>query len=976
MELKNQPKLYSTETGEVIKADPAKIAELVSSGKAAFKRGEIIPVVDANGSVSGVPAEDFTNALSQGFQYEPLESQQKRAQEQEYGDQPIRAGVEGAARGLTLGLSDVALRGMGADAEGLAARKEFNPITSTLTEVGGAVAPILFTGGGGAAVKGGTMAAKAAAMTPAALAARAGTSAMRATEAAIGSGAAKSLAGKIAKSAIPMAAGSAVEGAIYSAGNVLSEAALGDPDINAEKAIAQIGMGAALGGALGGLVGTVAAPFGKKTAHIVSELDDEVRGVNQATGMAVNSPALNEAERKAFNSGITGVAPDAKDIKRAGEVFGVEVFPEQVTSNSAKKSASAILDNSVSPTAIARNNMKQDSIRKVVDGIEQTVGSGLEMTEIQAGKQMVDQVKAKFDAAYEPSQRLYKIVDQNIPHIEVADKAKTAIIANLKKMDGYNIKGSLEKKAADFVIDNLPNMKTAKDIKNLAESLKSSGLINLMEPKQRRIATMVTEKLDNLVEASTVRAGEKLMAETGDATLKTQIQEVLRAIPESKKAYAVFRDKLDTFAAQLGRKKISGKAAFEEFLEDLAPHKLMSRMFDKKDDAFLKFLVKEFPEEANLLFQHKKTQILEAARKAESVTPIFREVEKMAPEVRALVFRPDELEKLNLGEKYLKTISYSRNPSFGNPSRTAYTESAIDAFSSPRAALTGWARDATIKKFIETGAGFDGAMVSALKSIEGAAQKVTKELSSTVKTFLTKAAPVGTYLGVKAFVPKKQEERGNKQKEFEKQQKEVTNAISNPEAMADKISASFSGLGKFAPKMAEAATYKATMAVSFLYEKMPKNPMAQENIFSNKQWKPSDFEVSKWMKYVNTVEDPMSAFKDLKKGRMSMEQAETLKTIYPQLYGEATRMFMEELPKLKEELPYQKRVQLGVLFDLPTDPSLKPEFVAQMQLSHAQATQQEAQKQQSQNGVSASRADKLNFSEKAMTNTQRVMTRS
>lgn len=975
MELKNQPKLYSTETGEVIQADPAQISQLVSSGKAAFKRGEIIPVIDANGSVSGVPAEEFTNALSQGFQYEPLESQQKRAQKEEYGSQPIRAGLEGAARGVTLGLSDLALRGMGADAEGLAGRKEFNPVTSTLTEVGGAIAPILLTGGGGAAAKGGAMAAAkgAARYAPSALAARAGTAALEATEAAIGSGAAKSLAGKIAKSAIPMAAGSAVEGAIYSAGNVVSEAALGDPDINAEKAIAQIGMGAALGGALGGLVGTVAAPFGKKTAHVVSELDNEVRGVNQATEMAVNAPTLNEAERKAFNSGIGGVAPDAKDIKRAGEVFGVEVFPEQVTSNSAKKSASAILDNSVSPTAIARNNMKQDSIRKVVDGIEQTVGSGLEMTEIQAGKQMKDQVKAKFDAAYEPSQRLYKIVDENIPHIEVADKAKTAIIANLKKMDRYNINGSLEKKAADFVIDNLPNMKTAKDIQNLSGALKD--IVNMTVPGERRVARMISEKLDNLVEASTVRAGEKLAAETGDATIKAQLKEVLQAIPESKKAYASFRDKLDTFAGQLGKSKISGKAAFEEFLDDLEPHKLMSRMFDKKDDAFLKFLAKEFPEEANLLFQHKKTQILEAARKAESVTPIFREVEKMAPEVRALVFRPDELEKLKLGEKYLKTISYSRNPSFGNPSRAAYTESAIDAFSSPKAALTGWARDATIKRFIETGAGFDGAMVSALKSIEGAAQKVTKELSSTVKTFLTKSAPVGTYLGVKTFVPVKQEEKKDRQKEFEKQQKEVTQAISNPEVMSDNIAASFSGLGKFAPKMAEAATYKATAAVSFLYEKMPKNPLAQENIFSNKQWKPSDFEISKWMKYVNTVEDPMGAFKDLKKGRMTIEQSETLKTVYPELYGEATKLIMEELPKLKEELPYQKRVQLGVLFDVPTDPSLNPAFVAQMQLSHAGATQQEAQKQGG-GKVSASRADKLNFADKTMTNTQRVITRA
>ncbi len=960
-------KLYSTETGEAIEAAPEQISALVASGKAAFKKGDVVPVLDSAGQPAEIPAEDFSRALSEGYSYEPPESQKARQDKETYSGQTGRAALEGGARGLTLGLSDAAMRAAGVDPEGIKGRKEANPITSTLSEVGGAIAPMLLSGGTGALAKG-------ASLAPSALAARAGTGAMRAAEGLVGSEGAKTLAGKIVQSAIPMAAGSAVEGAIYSAGNVVSEASLGDPQLNAEKAIAQIGMGAALGGGIGGLIGAAAAPFRKSVPHVVSELDNSVQGAGQATEMAVNSPLLTEAERNAFKSGIGGVNPDAKDIKRAGEVFGVEVFPEQVTSSRAKKSLSAILDNATSPTASARNNMKQDAIRKVVDGIEQTVGSGLEMTEIQVGKQMKEQIKKKFDAAYEPSQRLYKIVDENIPHVPVTDPAKNMIISNLKKMDRYNINGSLEKKAADFVIDNLPNMKTAKDIQNLSGALKD--IVNMTIPGERRVARIIGEKLDNLVEASTVRAGEKLITETGDTTLRTQLREVLDAIPQAKKEYAGFRTKLDEFAGQLGKSKISGKAAFEEFLDDLEPHKLLNRMFDKKDDAFLRSLVKEFPDEANLLFQHKKTQILEMAKKAESVTPIFREVSKLAPEVRALMFRPEELEKLKLGEKYLKTVSFSRNPSFGNPSRTAYTESAIDAFSSPKAALTGWGRDVAIKKFIESGAsGLDGAMVATLKGIENAAQRVTKDISGSVKAFLSKAAPITTFMGTKAFVPKKEENRRDKQETFKKQSKAVTDAVSDPQALIDKSSKAFESLGVHAPKIAAAMSQKAVMGASFLFDKMPKNPFDGEHLFSNKNWKPSDFEISKWMKYVNTVEDPMSAFKDLKRGRMSIEQVETIKTVFPELYQETVQTIMEELPKLKEELPYQKKLQLGILFELPTDPSLKPGFIAQMQAYHAQAIQAEGQQQAAQS-MSPSRADKLNFSDKEMTNTQRVATRA
>lgn len=76
-------------------------------------------------------------ALSEGYSYEPLESQKARADKELYGSQPIRAGLEGAARGLSLGLSDVAMRAAGFDPEGIKGRKEANPITATGTEVGG-----------------------------------------------------------------------------------------------------------------------------------------------------------------------------------------------------------------------------------------------------------------------------------------------------------------------------------------------------------------------------------------------------------------------------------------------------------------------------------------------------------------------------------------------------------------------------------------------------------------------------------------------------------------------------------------------------------------------------------------------------------------------------------------------------------------------------------------------------------------------
>jgi len=426
----------------------------------------------------------------------------------------------------------------------------------------------------------------------------------------------------------------------------------------------------------------------------------------------------------------------------------------------------------------------------------------------------------------------------------------------------------------------------------------------------------------------------------------------------------------------LGRKRVSGKAGFEEFLEELAPNKLLDRMFDKKDERFLQFMKVEFPAQFNELISFKKAQLLGQAEKAGSLKKVFDEVGKYSPEVRATIFKPEELKRLQLAEKYLSNITYARHPVFGNASGTAFMSAAGQAFESPSASLKAWGRDVAIDKFINLAgkSGVDSKLVGTLGAIEKAAQTITSDITNSVKYFLSKSGPAVTYSAVKAFTPEKEEKRKDKQKEFKKQSKEVTDVVANPDLLVEASTKAFADISEHAPGIADAATQKAAQGAMFLYEKMPKNPGGEFNIFANKQWKPSDFEISKWMKYVKTVDDPMSALKDMRKGLLSYEQVDTLKSVYPEIYNETKNAFMEELSGLKEELPYQKKMQIGILFGLPVDYSLNPAFIQQMQLAHTQSMQQEQNNQAG--GMTPARADKLNFADKAKSGTQRIMTRA
>ena len=106
-----------------------------------------------DGKTYTVPDDKLQQALADGFQ--PLTAEDN--ERQQAADEPVRAGVEGLARGASFGTSDPFLIGFGVKREGLKLRKEENPVASTVGEIGGAVGTGLLTGGGASALAGGGM---------------------------------------------------------------------------------------------------------------------------------------------------------------------------------------------------------------------------------------------------------------------------------------------------------------------------------------------------------------------------------------------------------------------------------------------------------------------------------------------------------------------------------------------------------------------------------------------------------------------------------------------------------------------------------------------------------------------------------------------------------------------------------------------------------------------------------------------------
>lgn len=274
-----QPQAYD-ESGAPIA--PEAYGQAVAEGKAFFQKGAKVYARDQRGTLVTL---DAAEAGHPGYQVlTPAELEAAHAQKQ-YGEglgNVAKATAAGAARGLTLGASDAVLAGVGGEdtRKALKGLREANPVASTVGEVGGALAPLVLSGGGSGAAEGAGLAARAGEAGSAAVRTLgAGHRAIAGVGSLVERGAARGLEalgatgetalGRIGAAGVKMAARGAAEGALYGGAQAASDSVLNGDDITAEKIVAGMGHGALFGGALGGALGLGGAALTEGAAKLI-----------------------------------------------------------------------------------------------------------------------------------------------------------------------------------------------------------------------------------------------------------------------------------------------------------------------------------------------------------------------------------------------------------------------------------------------------------------------------------------------------------------------------------------------------------------------------------------------------------------------------------------------------------------------------------------------------------------------------------
>jgi hypothetical protein len=132
------------------------------------------------------------------------------------------------------------------------------------------------------------------------------------------------------------------------------------------------------------------------------------------------------------------------------------------------------------------------------------------------------------------------------------------------------------------------------------------------------------------------------------------------------------------------------------------------------------------------------------------------------------------------------------------------------------------------------------------------------------------------------------------------------------------------------PRLADQMETLAARKLEFLWSKLPRSPgLALQ--FGPDRWEPSSLEVAEFARYAAAAEDPLGVVERAVTGNVTPEDIETLQVVYPEMFRAVRDAVMMQMADIREQIPYERRLVMGILLGLPTDPSLDPEILAMLQ---------------------------------------------
>jgi hypothetical protein len=200
--------------------------------------------------------------------------------------------------------------------------------------------------------------------------------------------------------------------------------------------------------------------------------------------------------------------------------------------------------------------------------------------------------------------------------------------------------------------------------------------------------------------------------------------------------------------------------------------------------------------------------------------------------------------------------------------------------------------------------------VGVVKAIKGYIKKATGKAKPAARGML---APASLKILSDSNWGDKRTKDKNKYEAFNRRADELTSFLSNPEKTMERLKTNVGDVADVAPNVATAMMTKAVQSARYLYDRMPKS-MSSDTLIA-KKFKPAEIELARWERIAAVIDNPLNLMKSIQAGMVTIEEVHAVRDNYPQIYEKIVT-----------------RVQLSILFDVPVDATMEPEFLARMQV--------------------------------------------
>jgi hypothetical protein len=946
--------------------------------------------VDPSGSVVELPSEQAKAAAEAG--YTPASPEQaaefarKDALAKEFGTGPqaLMAGAEAFGRAATFGLSTGVQRALGADPARIAAREEVNPTEAAIGTIGGVGVPLLLTGGASAAAGGarGALAGIAELSGPA-LAAKAGQAVTGAAARALPAGA--SAASQIASRAIAAGAGQAVEGALYGVGEVVNEAALGDPKLSAESALATLGLSAVLGGGVGAGLGVVeaAVPIAAKKARDTiaraftkgeDVLKDVYRAAENVTGTPGDVATLlleNKIEVQNLAREVPGIVDEISNatpemakfiLDRKGRFAELEkAFPgtTRQLARTSPETASYLLDNweKIITDPTARNKIASslsDSMQTVLDTTEDLLRKANAEILPAERETMLKEIRFLADrkkveaARAEVLGRVENAAARMRSEPDLYDQSYARQLEVLREGIERDLGATPGKGWADPV-EVFERFRTLRrSIGDLTPFEKEGIALSLAERNAAGVLkSLYGEVKQKLVDESIFGAAaakqalyDDLQSEWINATKRFRKQFGEKVMESGGPVYKIKPTKLTTWLNQMA----DSKGGPQGDLRGVASSEIWGRTLDAAKRILNE--VDQSAQRVNLPIDRESLQTL-----LERASDVTRDAQQ-----RAAV-------------TLMKTTLDPRRMPWGSH---AVVDPALPLAAQAAQAVAPQAVTGLVSGTLRIAKEATSVprAVSVLASLERAGRATAQKIEEGAKALFDKTrkpARAVRSAAIATTVDAATRDDLRPERLYMKRAQRLNILVQQPEAMIDALVQATRDIEDGAPSTATALQVATVRGVSFLAAKAPQPPDLPALSPLRKAWRPSSTQLATFGRYVEAVDDPIGAtLGNALAGTLTPEGVEAVREVYPELFSAIQNTVIEALAGTDGDVPAKSRLMVSMLLGSDVSGGLES-FAANQAALRGPS---KAPSQQVPNAA-PSRADRLSVAERSATDAQR-----